>query len=67
MNELNEESVNFDVKLGFWKKLYFRVSYVFLFKNRRRGWFFSVEGERLCVEFVINLRGFENRCVINGI
>ncbi|XP_058967848.2 uncharacterized protein [Pocillopora verrucosa] len=66
-NELNEESANFDVKPGFWKKLYLRASHALSFKNRRRGWFSSVEGERLCAEFVTNPRGPENRRAINGI
>lgn len=66
-NELNEESANFDVKPGFWKKLYLRASHALSFKNRRRGWFSSVEGERLCAEFVTNPRGPESRRAINGI
>lgn len=50
----NDESENFDVEPGFWKKLYLRASHALSFQNRRRNGFFSVAGERLCAEFVAN-------------
>ncbi|KAL9974854.1 hypothetical protein ACROYT_G011950 [Oculina patagonica] len=50
----DDESENFDVEPGFWKKLYLKASHALSFQNRHYNGFSSVAGERLCAEFVAN-------------
>lgn len=63
-----DESENFDVEQGFWKKLYLKASHALSFQNRNLNGFSSTAGERLCAEFVANPRAARNVMIsFNGV
>lgn len=65
---LKDESENFDVEPGFWKKLYLKASHALSFQNRHANGFSSIAGERLCAEFVANPRATRNVMIsFNGV
>ena len=55
-----DESENFNVEQGFWKKLCLKASHALSFQNRNFNGFSSIAGERLCAELVANPRAARN-------